>query len=358
MFLSFLIAFFSLIFLLILHEFGHFILAKKFGVKVEEFGIFYPPRIFAKRIGQTVYSLNLLPLGAFVKIYGERKEKDPQALGAKSIWQRALVILGGVLSFWIISAVLFSIVMGSGFTQAVTDIANGNLADIKVQIVGLAPESPAEKAGLKIGDVIVKIKSQELEIKNIDKVSQVKEFIQAYEGEVTLIIQRGREIFDVSLTPRVSPPTGEGPMGVGLVRTAQKRYPPVEALFRGTFFTLETTYFALKGWGMAFKNLFLGLPTGIELMGPVGVFSLLSQAASQNINYFLQFVATISIYVALFNILPIPPTDGGKLVFLFVEKLRGKKVSEKLETAITSIFLLLLIVLMILTTIKDIQRIF
>ena len=109
---------------------------------------------------------------------------------------------------------------------------------------------------------------------------------------------------------------------------------------------------------MAFKNLFLGLPTGIELMGPVGVFSLLSQAASQNINYFLQFVATISIYVALFNILPIPPTDGGKLVFLFVEKLRGKKVSEKLEIAITSIFLLLLIVLMILTTIKDIQKFF
>jgi len=355
---SFIIAFFSLISLLILHELGHFIFAKKFGVKVEEFGIFYPPRIFAKKIGETIYSLNLLPLGAFVKMHETKDEKDSRAFGAKSFWQRALIILGGVLSFWLISAILFSIVMGLGFSQAITDEVNENLTGVKVQIVQVLSNSPAENVGLIVGDSIkqITINNQQL---TINKIKEVQEFISAHQGEeIVLTIERGKDILDVPLTPRVSPPEDEGPMGVALVRTAQKKYPFGKALLEGILITLKTTYFALAGWGMALKNLFLGVPTGVELTGPVGIFSLLSQAASYNISYFLQFVATISIYIALCNALPIPLTDGGKLLFLSIEELRGKKIPERLENTINSIFLFLLIALMILITIKDIKRIF
>ncbi|GAH75098.1 unnamed protein product, partial [marine sediment metagenome] len=110
-----LIVFISLIGLIILHEFGHFAIAKKFGVRVEEFGIGYPPRIFGKKIGETLYSLNLLPFGAFVKIYGEEGGiESAHSFTGKPIWQRALIILGGVVSFWIISAILLSIVFGGG----------------------------------------------------------------------------------------------------------------------------------------------------------------------------------------------------------------------------------------------------
>ena len=355
---TFLLAFFSLIFLLVIHELGHFILAKKFNVKVEEFGIFYPPRIFGKRIGETLYSLNLLPLGAFVKVFGEREKNHPRAFGAKPAWQRALILLGGIISFWIISAILLSIVMGSGFSMAVEDTENGNLKDTKVQIVAIAPNSPAEEAGLKLGDTITDLQVTGYNLRTT-KVEQVINFVQNHKGEeIVLKIQRGREVFDVSLVPRLSPPKEEGAMGVALMRTATKKYSLIEAPFRGVTATFRMTYFALEGWATALRNLVLGRPTGVELAGPVGVFSMLDEAASYSISYFLQFIAVISIYIALFNALPIPPTDGGKLVFLFIEKIKGKEFSDKLEAKITPIFLYLLIGLVILITIRDVKKLF
>ena len=148
MFFLIIISFFSIIALMVLHEFGHFILAKKFGVKVEEFGVGYPPRIFGKKFGETIYSLNLLPFGAFVKIYGEtERTEDPWSFGGKPIWQRALVILGGVVSFWVISFVLFSVVMSLGLPVGIEDEDTAGFKNPKVQIYEISQGSPAEKAG-------------------------------------------------------------------------------------------------------------------------------------------------------------------------------------------------------------------
>ncbi|KPJ55022.1 hypothetical protein AMJ49_07285 [Parcubacteria bacterium DG_74_2] len=176
MFLTILIVFFSIISLLALHEFGHFIIAKKFGVRVDEFGIGYPPRLFGKKYGETLYSLNLLPLGAFVKIYGDEaeplvqdksqtKKKDPQSFSSKPIWQRSLVLLGGVVAFWIIAAVLLSFVFIIGTPQAISDDIQN--PDAKVLITAIAPDSPAQKAGLIPGDTITKFQ----------KVKEVQGFI-------------------------------------------------------------------------------------------------------------------------------------------------------------------------------------
>src|SRR4030042_1003713 len=154
------ITFISIIALLVLHEFGHFIVAKKMGVKVEEFGVGYPPRIFGKKIGETIYSVNLLPFGAFVKIPGESGEKsnleDYQSFTGKPVWQRALIMLGGVVSFWIVAAILLSIVYGIGAPQAISDEETGPLVNPKIQLIGIASDSPAEEAGLKAGDAILK----------------------------------------------------------------------------------------------------------------------------------------------------------------------------------------------------------
>ena len=205
MILTIIIAFISLIALVILHELGHFLMAKKFGVKVEEFGIGYPPRIFGKKIGETIYSLNLLPLGGFVKIYGHEGEaKGPRSFRAKPIWQRALIILGGIISFWIIAAVILSVVMALGVPTVIEDRESLNLIDPKVQVVAVALNSPAKEAGLEIGDIIRELKSQDSKFET-NKVVEVQEFIEVNKGEeIILTIQRGGKIFDVSLTPRIS----------------------------------------------------------------------------------------------------------------------------------------------------------
>jgi len=369
MFLTIVIVFISLIGLIVLHELGHFILAKKFGVKVEEFGVFLPPRLFGKKIGETTYSLNLLPLGAFVKLYGEDATHPPpseekieasRTFQGKPIWQRVLIVLGGVVSFWLISVVLLSIVFGIGAPQAISDEENHTLLNPKVQIMAIAPGSPAQIAGIKIGDTIRKIQNPKSKIQ-IDKVKEVQEFTEANKGkEITLTIERGKEVFDVSLVPRVSPPEGEGAMGVALARMIEKSYPWEEAPVKGIEATFNLTKGVIVGISQVFGNLIQGkgLPPGAEVMGPVGIGKLMTQIAQMGINYYLQFVAIISVYLAIFNILPIPALDGGKLLFLGIEKVRRKPVSQKVEQNITAVFFALLITLMIWVTIKDITRLF
>lgn len=355
MIFTILAAFFSLIGLLVLHELGHFVLAKKFGVKVEEFGLGYPPRIFGKKIGETIYSLNLLPFGAFVRLRGEEKAVEGSgSFNNQKVWRRALIVFGGALSFWVVAAVLFSLVMGMGTPKVIEDTAVGNFANPKVQIVNVLPDSPANKAGLKAADAILKIDGED-----ISKVSEVQELTASHKGqEIVLTIQRGKDIFDVSLTPRVSPKTGEGPMGVDLVRTALQQYPWYRAPIEGIKSTGILTWLVIDGWGRAIAAAFKGTPTGVQLMGPVGVFSLLNQASQMGVSYFLQFIAIISVNMALMNLAPIPAVDGGKLLFLAIEKIKRKPVSEKTENRITGVFFLLLLGLMILVTVEDIIRLF
>ena len=359
MFLAILIAFISLMGLLVLHEFGHFILAKKFGVRVEEFGIGYPPRIFGKKIGETVYSVNLLPFGAFVKLPGEiGKADDPHSFSRQSIPKRALVILGGVFSFWLMAIILFSIVFNLGAPVAIGDDVNSNLVNPRVQIAAISADSPAKAAGLKPGDTI-----KQLTINNqqviINKVKEIQDLTQQHKGqELVLTIERGKEVFDVKLIPRVSPPSGEGPLGVALVRTAIKSYPWYQAPWQGIVSTVNLTGAVIQGYGEAIKNLIARKPTGVELVGPVGVFSLFTQVSQLGVSYFLQFVGMIAIYIAIFNVLPIPAVDGGKLLFLGIEAIRKKPISEKVEQNVTAVFFALLLMMMIWVTIKDVSKLF
>ncbi|MFH1656325.1 MAG: site-2 protease family protein [Candidatus Nealsonbacteria bacterium] len=357
MFLIILVAFFSLIALVVLHELGHFLLAKKFGVKVEEFGIGYPPRIFGKKLGETIYSLNLLPFGAFVKIYGhEERIQDSRSFSTKPIWQRALVILGGVISFWIVAAILLTIVMALGVPTMISDDESRDLVDPKVQIVAVVSDSPAGQAGLKIGDVVRKIQNQD-----ISKVKELQEFIETNKGnEIIFGIQRGKEMIDISIVPREFYPEDQGATGIALVRTALESYPWYQAPIKGITATWNLTLMILDGWKMTFSSLFSGdgVPDGVEVRGIVGIFELFVQAGGLGISYFLQFIAIISVSLALINILPIPALDGGWFMLLMIEKFRGKPINQKTEQIISSFFFILLIGLMLWVTVKDIIRIF
>jgi regulator of sigma E protease len=360
MFLSIIIAFVSLMSLLAIHEFGHFILAKKFGVRVEEFGFGYPPRIWGKKFRETLYSINIIPFGAFVKIYGEEGEgnREPWNFLAKPIWQRMLIILGGVVSFWIIAIVIFSfLAVFWGIPTSIDDDNNkyDNL-NPKVIISQIQKGAPAEKAGIQIGDFIRKIKFENNEI-SVDKIKQVKDFTSSHKGEeIILTVERGKETSKISLITSSS----EAPMGVGLDRIVFIKSSWYKAPLVGLIETKDSTLGAIEGWIYIFSSLIKekSMPEGADVVGPVGIFDLFIKMENLGINYLLRFVAIVSIFLALTNLLPIPALDGGKMLFLAIEAIKGRPVDSKLEQKITTVCFFLLICLLIFATVKDIIRIF
>jgi regulator of sigma E protease len=348
------LVFFSLIFLIILHEFGHFFFAKLFKVKVEEFGIFLPPAIFKKKIGETVYSLNLLPFGAFVKIFGEtERKKEEGSFYNLSISKRAWIVVGGCLSFWILAMVFYFFLLQIGIPTAVED--EKEILNPKVKIVQVKENSPAFFASLKVGDEILEIDGEKIE-----KASQVQKIVKEKAGEkVSLKIKRGKEIFTVEIFPRKEFPEGEGPLGIALVKTGIEKYPFFLALYKAPLLTFENSVAILKGYFEFFKKLLQKERVeGAFLMGPIGVTHLMWQISQIGFNHYLNFLALLSIYLAIFNLLPIPALDGGKLLFLGIEAIRKKPLSQKTEEVITGFFFFLLILLAIFATLGDIKRIF
>lgn len=368
--LIFVIAFLSLIALMIIHEFGHFIIAKKFGVRVDEFGIGYPPRIFGKKIGDTIYSINLLPLGAFVKIYGEEGGVDDyRSFASLKIWKRVLIVIGGVAAFWAAAIIIFSVVFAIGTDLPVSDDDVQGLVNPRVQVIAVAANSPASQAGLKVGDTLLQIESARYESAGVGpetvKISRIKDFqdfTKSHAGEqIKLEVARNNETLEITLSPRTNPPAGEGAVGVGLERLATliKKTSWYMAPIQGAVYTWQTTVNGVVGLYSLFSGLFAqkGLPEGASFAGPLGITVFLANAASYGPGFFLYFIGIICVFIAIFNLFPIPALDGGKLIFLLIEKIKGRPVSAKIEQAITVSFFAILIALSLFITIRfDIPR--
>lgn len=349
----FLLAFFSLIGLVVLHELGHFLAAKKFGVKVEEFGIGLPPRLFGKKIGETLYSLNLLPLGAFVRLTGEEESSnDPRSFAAKSLLQRSLIVGAGVAAFWVISFCIFAgLAFTTGIPTGVSDETTDGVLNPRVRILGIAPGSPAKAAGLLPGDTV----------QDFEKVGEFQSFISDHKGEeVVLNIIRGSQVLSIPVTPRAEPPVGEGPLGIQLVRTGNMQYSWYEAPVVALQKTIGLTRDIVQGLLGTLTGVLggKGLPEGVGVVGPIGIVDLLRNSFAFGISHFLSFLATLSIYLAIFNALPIPAVDGGRLFFLGLEAFRKKPLRGAVEQRINALFFVLLITFMIWVTIKDITRLF
>src|SRR3989338_742565 len=354
-----LIAFLSLIALMIIHEFGHFIIAKKFGIKVEEFGIGYPPRIFGKKFGETLYSVNLIPLGAFVKIYGEEGGLDDyRSFSSLSIWKRILIVLGGVIAFWVASMIIFSVVFIIGATVPIGDNALQGFSSTAIQITNINGDSPAETGGLKLKNKIVAINNQK-----IDSISSFQSLTNENKGkQIVLTVNRKGQDIDINVTPRISYPENQGPLGIQIERygTLIEKSAWYKAPIKGGVYCGQVTLKAIGGIFDVFSNLFSGngVPKGAELAGPVGITIFLAKAVDYGPGFFLYFIGSISVFIALFNIFPIPALDGGKLLFLILEKIMKKPVSVKLEQSLTIICFFLLIAMSIFVTIKfDIPRV-
>jgi len=233
--------------LIFVHEFGHFIMAKRAGIRVEELGFGFPPKIFGIKKGETLYSLNLFPIGGFVRIYGEmgpaseqarrrasrptkgkkqtRSEDKKRAFYNKPIKTRTKIIVAGVTMNLFLAAFLLGLGHWLGLPTIVEDDEIDNLGKTKVQVTQVAFNSPATQADIKIGDTIKQLTINNKQL-TINRVKEVQDFVEAHKGEeIVLIIQRGDEVLEKALVPRVSPPEEEGPLGIGLARTAIVSYP-------------------------------------------------------------------------------------------------------------------------------------
>ena len=359
---TFIIFLIILAILIFAHELGHFIVAKKFGVKVEEFGFGFPPRLFGIRRGETVYSLNLIPLGGFVKIYGEQGEGrgEENSFTSKSIFQRAMIISAGVLMNFALAALLLGLGYKIGLPTVIEeDIPEASIRDLKIQITDVAGGSPAEMAGLRIGDTITAIGLSEEEKEEISKVEEVQNFAAQYKGkEILLFIKRGQENLEFKVLARENPPSGEGPLGIALAQTGIVSYSIFKSFIKGIVDTVNLTLFIITALAFILYKLMVGLPVGDVITGPVGIYNLASQAATLGFIYLLQFTVFLSINLGIINILPFPALDGGRLIFLLIERIKGSPVSQRVENFVHTLGFILLIVLMILVTYRDIIRIF
>src|SRR3989344_3220012 len=348
------VALLSIGILIILHELGHFLAAKKFGVKVEEFGIGLPPRLLGKKYGETLYSVNALPIGGFVRMEGEEKRSDaPGSFNRKPLWQRFSIVAAGVIVFWVISVVIFAVLGATtGIPSAIGDDEE-NVAGSQVRIIGISSDSPAEKSGLQFGDTILSIGGQP-----ILKIREVREVSKIHAGqETSIVIQLGSEQISLSLVPRESHPNDEL-IGVSLTRAGNVKYAWYESPWQGLVRTWHVTSSIFETLGMLVSRLVGGeeLPAGTQIAGPGGIVVLLKDIFALGMPWFLTFVATISVYLAIFNTLPIPALDGGRMFFILLEGVRRKPLPEKLERRLILISFLALIPFILWVTVNDILR--
>ena len=344
--------------LVFVHEFGHFWVAKKEGLRVEEFGFGFPPRLFGLKKGETIYSINLIPFGGFVKIFGENGEErqDPRSFSSKGPGTRSLVAVAGVVMNVLLAMIL--LIMGNflGLRVGLDEKLSEPAKDVKIQVIQVALGSPAENVGLRALDEILQLSVPE-ETLIPEEVKQIQDFVKRHGGKVIDIkAKRGSNEIFFKVLARANPPPGQGALGVSLAKTGVVSYPWYLALLKGienTFILTANTIFA---FGLFFKSLFVQGKVLSDVAGPIGIAVLTGQAASLGMSYLIQFVALLSINLAVLNLIPFPALDGGRFLFLLLEKIVKHPLLHRLEVAANAVGLFLLIILMVLVTVKDVGK--
>ena len=361
--------------LVLIHEFGHFLMAKKFGIKVLEFGFGIPPKIFGKKFGETEYSLNFLPIGGFVRLLGE-DELDKKVLENKhsfahqNVWKRITVVVAGVVMNFLLAFLLFYIFLAAqNFSVSLPYNNKYNFvgADQKVEsfiVVGnVAKDSPAQQAGIKSGDRILSLNGQTL-----TSARELLEKTKTLIGTKVKISLQGDNNQEriVNLIPRKDPPQGQGAMGIafGGIEVANISYnTPLQKAFAGPIHSYNLVAYSMITLGDLVGKSFREnstAPISGAVAGPVGITNIANQILTTIENPlipYLGFVALISLNLAVFNLLPIPALDGGRLFFLLVEGLTSKKVHPVFEKWVHTAGLAALLLLSLLITASDIKKV-
>ena len=342
-----------LVVLVVVHELAHFVTAKIFGIKVLEFGIGFPPRAIGRRWGETEYTINWLPLGGFVRLFGEEDPEHPRSLAAAARWKRFVVLVSGSITNLLLPILLFAMAFTIPHEESIG----------RAVVASVVPGAPAAEAGFKTGDVIYEIGGREA--KNFADASRL---IRLNLGkEIDIVVRRDQDFRKLRVEPRWTPPEGQGPTGVmiqaqctfvggeGCVQfTETVSQPPWESIPAGIQATFDSLILArneLVSWAKGGSS--------PEVAGPVGIAQTTGEVAREGgVAPLLQLAALLSINLGILNLLPLPMLDGGRIFFLLIEILRGgRRIDPKKEALVHLVGLIVFIAIAIAVTFADISRI-
>jgi len=353
--------------LVVSHEFGHFIVAKLNNIRVDEFSFGFPPKIFGKKIGETTYNLNALPLGGYVKIFGENPDDESmtgpdsgRSFVNKPLYVKALVLFAGVAMNFLVAWILLSIGFMSGLPSSVGAVPDGSVVENQaLTITSVGANSPAEKSGIKTGDKMVSLETTTDSTKLLSSnlgTENIQSFVLAHEGEdIKVSLIRGNEPIDITVVPEKNK-DGNPAIGISMDMIGTLQLPVHKAVWEG----LKLSGDVFVGTAVGFYNLIhsaiIGQGSMANLTGPIGIVGIVGDAASFGFIYLLSFTALISINLAVINLVPFPALDGGRLLFLLIEKIKGSRIKPQIANWTNAIGFGLLMLLMAIITYHDIVK--
>lgn len=355
--------------LVIVHEFGHFIIAKKSGIRVDEFGFGFPPRALKlfKR-GETLFTLNWLPFGGFVKIFGENPsdiENNGSNKGRsfvdKSKWTQAAVLVAGpffnLLFAWIILSFMFIF----GAPTVYNETQSKYIQDPYVAVVEISKDSPAQTAGVLVGDKIMYLKYQNntYQIKNSEEISNI--FVGRGTESFILGFERKGELLERDVIPAYGLYEGQNSpaLGVALDTVGKLKLPIHKAVWTGLERTWELSTATVEFLFDLVRGLFTGDKSNLEsVTGPVGIVPVVGDALQIGFSFLVIVTALISINLAVINLLPFPALDGGRLLFILIESIKGSPLNPKMTQWANTAGFLVLIALMLVVTVRDVAHLF
>ena len=353
-----------LVLLIVVHEIGHFVAAKAFGMRVLEFGLGYPPKLFGIRRGETEYTVNALPFGGFVKILGEElsaTDKDPRSFASKPRWQQAIVLFAGVCMNVLLAWGIFVFLLLGGIPQSIAESDIPRAKNVALMVSGVVPDSPAYQSALTPGARITAVRGETAELTTLTP-GAFTAFIDTNQEEtITLVTESAEGTQTTSLVPKKGILENErerSALGIALTLSGVIERSFFEAIVDGWVVTVVLLKNIVIGLTSFFVQVFTLSANFSDISGPVGIALAVGDASALGWYALLQLTAIISLNLAIINLIPIPALDGGRLLFVLIESVIRRPIHPSVAGTANALGFGFLILLMVLVTASDVIKIF
>jgi regulator of sigma E protease len=353
--------------LIFVHELGHFLAARSAGIRVDAFKVGFGPRIVHWKRGETEYGINLIPFGGFVKIHGENPDEESvsgsdaaRSFVNKKRWKQVMVLVAGVFFNFLFAWLLYTCAFMSGVTATSDGFEKyaDTFTNQRIMVTYIEPASPADKAGLKMGDVLVSATGHSDEF----TIPAVQKYIASSEGHaITFQIKRDAETKNIEITPAqglVSGATSTFAVGIAMQKVGSLKLSFFSSIWEGLHYTLVMIRETAVGLYTFFLNIFQGTANFSDVAGPVGIAGIVGDAAHMGFTYLIMITALISINLGVINLIPFPALDGGRTLFVIIEGITRRRIPMKFTNTVNLVGFALLMLLMVIVTYQDIVKLF